>query len=396
MRLALLVNGFPVLSESFIYNQAAALQAAGVGVTVVAVAGHGDAGMFAERLGPRFTGEVRRTVFSGTLAERLRELTSKVDSDRTRTAFNQSRRLYGVGKRGLKAWLMALPLLDHDIVHVEYSGLAVTWLDALRLLAPAKIVVSCRGTAERVTPHTNPTRAIALRSVFEIADRVHCVSQDMVRQCEALGLVGSKAFVNRPAVDTVQFSRALPYSARTAGPFQLLSTGRLVWAKGLEFGLLAIRKLLELGHDVRYTVIGAGPDEDRLKFTVHDLGLGGHVTLTGRLPSNEVRTRLEECDLYLLPSVSEGISNAALEAMAMGVPVVSTNVGGMPEAITDGIDSVLVPSRDPLALATRVAELLVSPPFRQRLSLGARQRVEREFTLERQAKTFMAEYEALR
>lgn len=395
MRVALVVNGFPVLSESFIYNQAAALQAVGVTVTIVAVAGHGDPAMFSERSGPRFDGEVRHSVFSSSLLE-IAKLALPSVGLRSRRAFDEARQRYGVGKRALKAWLMALPLLDHDVVHVEYSGLAVTWLDALKLLSPTKIVVSCRGTAERITPHTNPKRALALRAVFDLADRVHCVSQDMVEQCKEFGLASAKAFVNRPAVDTLQFSRSNPYVARSSGSFELLSTGRLVWAKGLEFALLAIRKLIDLGHDVKYTVIGAGPDEDRVKFAVHDLRLEDHVTMTGRLSAADVRSRLERCDLYLLPSVSEGISNAALEAMSMGVPVVATRVGGMPEAITDGVDGVLVPSRDPAALAARIAELLGSTSLRERLSVAARTTIERDFTLDRQVKTFMAEYEALR
>jgi glycosyltransferase involved in cell wall biosynthesis len=108
-----------------------------------------------------------------------------------------------------------------------------------------------------------------------------------------------------------------------------------------------------------------------------------------------VRAALETADVYLLPSVSEGVSNAALEAMAMSLPVVATAAGGMPEAITDGVDGMIVPPRDAAAFADRIAVLLDDPGRRVALGAAARKRVEAAFSLERQTGRFLAEYAAL-
>jgi hypothetical protein len=78
----------------------------------------------------------------------------------------------------MRAFLLALPIKqsDYDIIHFEMSGIAVAYLDALPLLKPAKLVTSCRGAAEQITPLIDPTRGEKLRQVFKEMDLVHCVS----------------------------------------------------------------------------------------------------------------------------------------------------------------------------------------------------------------------------
>jgi colanic acid/amylovoran biosynthesis glycosyltransferase len=391
-RIALVVNRFPALSETFIHTKAIALRRAGLDVTVIAAMPSADGPLFTER----FDGPVELMDVSRDLALTTRHLAARVArlTGHDLRLWDAARRRYGLTRRALRAAVIAMPLAGFDILHLEYTGLAVAYLDAL-VLTGAKIVTSCRGTAERMTPIAEPARADELRAMFEHVDRVHCVSQDLVRTCAAYGLDPAKAFVNNPAIDATRFHRARPYPART-GRFELLSTGRLHWAKGIEWGILAVKALVDAGVNVRYTVIGAGPEDGRLRFLVHDLGLGDHVVLAGRKPAPEVRAALEGADLYVLPSVSEGISNAALEAMAMELPVVSTSVGGMAEAITDGVDGVLVPSRSPREMAHAIAGLLSDHARRASLGTAGRRRVIEQFSIERQTARFVAEYEALR
>lgn len=395
MKVALVVNGFPVLSETFIYNQATHLRARGVDVSIVTAGDHGDADAFKHAV--PFEGPVVRALLDRVparmLGRTLRRLTHGSARDLRLAAAARAR--YGNTPRALRAWLLALPLIDFDIVHLEYSGLAVAWLDALPLIAPTKIVVSCRGTAERITPLIDAARPAQLRGLFAIANRVHCVSHAMVRTCECYGLTPDKAFVNHPAVHAARFQRTTPYPLRREGPYKLLSTGRIIWAKGLEFGLMALRDVLARGIDATYDIIGKGPDEERIRYAAHDLGLADRVVFRGALSGSDVKAALEAADLYLLPSVSEGISNAALEAMAMEVPVITSDAGGMPEAIIDGESGVVVEARQPTAMADAIAALLRDPDRRNALGQGARRRVLTAFSMDRQTATFMAEYEAL-
>ncbi|MDZ7648854.1 MAG: glycosyltransferase [Cytophagales bacterium] len=110
-------------------------------------------------------------------------------------------------------------------------------------------------------------------------------------------------------------------------PFLFCSTGRLYWKKGFDYALLAMKELKNRGHAFRYEIIGEGIERLKLIFMAHDLGLQDEIVFLGSLPGSEVKSRLEKCDIYVLPSLSEGISNAVLEAMAMQLPVVSTRAG---------------------------------------------------------------------
>ncbi len=398
MKIALVANTFPSVSETFIYNHAAGLAHAGLDVTVVAARPSGDGPLFADFDGLRYDGPVRYPLLAGSLKETSKRVASRLGAltGRERTVWHEARSRYGLGRRAVRATLLALPLTDFDLVHFELSGLAVAWLDALPLLAPAKLVVSCRGAAEQITPLVDARRVDELRSVFAAVDRVHCVSDDMLGTCIQYGLARERAFVNRPAIDLSRFRRSRPYDARTTGPYRLLSTGRLHWKKGVEFALIAMRALLDAGHDVHYEIIGGGADEEHLRFSTKDLGLTDHVQFAGRRSSTEVRQALERCDVYVLPSLSEGISNAALEAMAMEIPVVATTAGGMSEVITDGVDGLLVPPRAGDAIARRVAELLASPTRRLEVGRAGRARLEQAFSLERQVRVFVDAYRALR
>ncbi len=397
MRLAIVANSFPTVSETFIYNHAAGMRAAGVEVTVFASRASSDAAMFADFDGLKYDGPIEHLALQRSALATTREVASLLarSSRHAMALWNAARRRYGATRRAMRAWTLALPFQGFDIVHLEYSGLAVSWLDALPLLAPARVVVSCRGAAEQITPLLDPRRAELLAAAFTRCDRVHCVSSDMQRTCESYGLDPAKAFVNRPAIDVRRFRRAAPYHIRTRGPYRLLSTGRLHWKKGLEFALMAVRTLLDEGHEVHYEILGGGVDEERLRFAVHDLQLGGHVTFRGKRSSTEVRAALQAADIYLLPSLSEGISNAALEAMTMELPVVTTTAGGMAEAITDGIEGMVVPPRSPAAMAERIGQLLGAGERRAAMGRAARQRVEREFSLERQISVYMTEYNSL-
>src|SRR5690606_30820887 len=122
------------------------------------------------------------------------------------------------------------------------------------------------------------------------------------------------------------------------------------------------------------------------------LGLEVHVSRCGRLTPAEVRSRLQQADAFLLSSLSEGISNAVLEAMACGLPIVTTDCGGMREAVSDGVEGFVVPTRDPQAMAEALHRLATAPARARAMGRVGRERVCREFTLRNQAQDFATLY----
>lgn len=400
IHLAIIVNSFPKLSETFIVNKVLGLIQADIDVTVFTSNKQGDYSAFEDLLPLSQPLKVKTTLigrgFAGIIFGLLQIGFSKPLE--ALKLLNQSLHFYPKNlKQMLRAWVLALPLKlgNFDIIHFEFSGLAVTYLDALPLLKDSKLLISSRGTAEKIVPVVDSLRVDQLRRVLNQVDLVHCVSFDMVQTLSEHDLEPEKAFVNHPAIDSEVFHRSKAYEKKTVDPYRLISVGRLDWVKGIEFGLLTIRELFDRGYNVVYDLLGGGEEEEKLWFMVDDLGLTNHVHFHGRQPGQQVRQMYELADICLLPSLSEGLSNVALEAMAMELPVVSTNVGGMEEAITDGVEGFLVPPYHPKIMAEKAALLIDHPELRIKMGKAGRQRVEKDFLVGSQIEKFVFEYKKI-
>ncbi len=215
----------------------------------------------------------------------------------------------------------------------------------------------------------------------------------MLRSAEAFGLDPSKAFVNYPSIDCQYFAPVERQSRR--GEVRIITVARMHWKKGLGDALRALRLVREQRIRAHYFVVGEGEYREALEFEIRDLGLCDHVTLLGPLAREQVREALAEADLFLLPSVSEGLSNAALEAMSTGLPIVTTDAGGMAEAVRDGVDGFVVRRRSVEAMAARIIDLADSPSQRRHFGASASERVRSRVSIGRQISVFQEAYAAL-
>ena len=249
--------------------------------------------------------------------------------------------------------IFAVGRLDADVVHFEWESAAVQYVAAASLLR-RPVTMSCRGgDIDIVAAEMNAVFEHRLRDAFDRATLVHCVSEATMRTAVQHGLAPDKARLVRPAVDTERFhpSTRIHPSKPQEQTFGLVSIGWLRWRKGWEYTLEAVALLVDVGIPVRFDVIGGEPGPDhgepselpRIRHIIEDRGLEGIVRLHGEQDECSVRAMLREADVLLHASVAEGIPNVVLEAMASGVPVVVTNVGGTAEAVRDGIDGYVVP-----------------------------------------------------
>ena len=158
------------------------------------------------------------------------------------------------------------------------------------------------------------------------------------------------------------------------------TVGSLFEVKGLEYLLEATQIVKETVPELRLLITGTGRLENELKALAGELGIAETVKFLGF--RGDIPKLLNLMDVYICSSVSEGLSLSILEAMACGRSIVATDVGGNPELITEGISGFLVPSRDPLALAQKVIQLLHDRELRSRLGGAGRQIVEEKFSLE--------------
>jgi glycosyltransferase involved in cell wall biosynthesis len=170
----------------------------------------------------------------------------------------------------------------------------------------------------------------------------------------------------------------------------VLAVGRLVEKKGHETLLLAARLLRDRGLEFTIRLAGEGPEWPRLQRLVHELELGDRVLFLGPLSESEVRTEYERADIFALPcrklanGDQDGLPNVILEAMAHGLPVVSTRLDGIVEAIVDGESGLLADQDDPAGLADHLGHLIEDAKARDRVGEAGRRRVAECF--ERSAK----------
>jgi glycosyltransferase involved in cell wall biosynthesis len=156
----------------------------------------------------------------------------------------------------------------------------------------------------------------------------------------------------------------------------VLAVGRLSAEKGFGILIEALACLKEKGTPQRLVLIGDGPLRGSLEEKARRAGVAELVEFTGELGPEEVRTHLDRADLFCLPSFSEGLPISIMEAMAVGVPVVTTWVAGIPELAEPGVTALTVPPARVDALASALGRLAEDVPLRVRLAAAARKRVE--------------------
>lgn len=284
--------------------------------------------------------------------------------------------------------LLPFPGKHWDVIYFPWVVGGIVLRPLMEMGIPS--VVSCRGRQVNIAPYNpqNEWIRVGLPQVFQLASAVHCVSEDIRNEALQYNLNPAKTEIIRPAVDPNFFKPKPQEHTKKSKELRVINVASLTWRKGHEFALLAIRLLIDRGVPVTFDIIGAGPELQRLLFTIDDLDLESNVRLIGHATPAEIVTYLQDSDVFLLSSLSEGISNAVLEAMSCGLPVVSTDCGGMREAITSGVEGVLVPLRDAEKMADALEQLWSDSSLRVSMSHAARARILKDFKLSDQIRKF--------
>jgi glycosyltransferase involved in cell wall biosynthesis len=277
-----------------------------------------------------------------------------------------------------------------DVAHFQWPGHYFTWGSMARH-SRRPTVLSLRGRQANILPFLpgNELYRARLGNCLREVFRVHCVSDQMAEIAVSLGADSSRIRVIRPAVDTMRFVPRV--RAKNARP-RVAMIGSLMWRKGYEYALLAVRTVLDRGIDIELAIAGEGPDRSHVEFMRSELGLESHVNFLGQFEEDAVLELLQSSDVFLHTSLSEGISNGAIEAMACGLPIVTTDVGGMPEAVQHGRHGLVVPPRDSYSLADALGQLLDSRDLRMEMGASGRSRAVEEFNVRDQGHLFVAMY----
>jgi glycosyltransferase involved in cell wall biosynthesis len=203
------------------------------------------------------------------------------------------------------------------------------------------------------------------------ADGLLAVSQGLADNMAALGMPRERIAIHRTGLDRGRFRRLDRAECRVKlGLPQdtplLVTVGALIPRKGQAF---AIEALVQVP-GARLVLAGSGPDEAMLRARAEALGLADRVVFLGPVPHDDIPVLLGAADIFVLPTASEGLANAWVEALACGTPVVTTDIPGANELITEAAHGRLV-ARDADAIAAAVRDLLADPPAREEVASGA-------------------------
>jgi len=301
----------------------------------------------------------------------------------------------GVSSRIFRDLYYSIKYGGFDIVHGQdvYSPMSLASVYfARRCGIPS--VVTCRS----VHKSSWMWRLIYQPLVFTLrrADRTITVSEASAKFCRALGVPDEKIAVILNGIDLSIFnSRVDGTSLREElgiGGSPLVATAiRLVKRKGPGHLVAAFAKVLEALPDAKLVMAGWGPEEENLRVQIKKLGMDGSAFMIGPLSREKVSELMAAADVFILPSTVEAFGRAAVEAMAVGTPVVCPRAGGMPEIIEDGFNGLLFQPGDTSDMADCMLRILTDKRLARRLSKNGMKRACR-FSLEATSKRTLELY----
>lgn len=278
-----------------------------------------------------------------------------------------------------------------DVVHLNSAKVSGLGALAARLAHVPKIIFTAHGWAfneERVLPSRIIIKFLSWMTIL-LSHKTIAVSKSVQNDTNLWPLVKNKIitikngvkepeFYTREVAKTKLFAQvngSLPLNAFIVGTIAELHKN-----KGLEYAIEALAKLIPKNPSLRYFILGEGEEKSRLNALVEHHGLQGRVFLLGYV--EDAARFLKAFDVFLLPSIKEGLPFVVLEAGLARVPVIATKVGGIPEVIEDGKTGLLVAPRDSEAIAGAAQTLIADRTLAEHLEEALRYKIANEFSLE--------------
>jgi glycosyltransferase involved in cell wall biosynthesis len=269
-----------------------------------------------------------------------------------------------------------------DVVHTHNTKPLLYAAPAARLSGVRVVVHTRHGQRYQARPRETALFRLACR----LADRVICVSSDSARLSGGEGIARKRLCTIWNGVDLSRFAYSGP---QANGPAVMV--GRLSPEKDVETLIRAADLAVRMDPSFHLEVAGNGVCLPGLRQLTAELGLSETARFLGEV--QDIPSLLSRASLFVLPSLTEGISLTLLEAMARGLPVVATQVGGNPEVIDDGLTGMLVPVQAPAALARALVALRRDPERSRQMGLAARARVERDFDVRQMVQAYESLYD---
>lgn len=377
LRIGYIVKRFPRFSETFILNEILALEALGIHVEVFSLLDPPDEPRHARLADLR--AQVTRLAETPVPVALPEPGDADLFAGVTPTA---AARL--IAKAEHVAQLARLRGLDHLHAHFASDTATVALLAARRCGLTFSMTAHARDIYHQyIDPKTDAAKR---RAKLKAADLTVTVSDFNLRHLQTLCSEAS-ARIHRiyNGIDLAAFQ---PAAQTRRVPGRILAVGRLVEKKGFSDLIESCAELAARGRTIDCRIIGDGPLHAALAAQITTRGLGGQVHLMGPMPQEKLAAALDEASVVTLPCIvtpdgdRDGLPTVLLEAMAKGLPVVTTTVTGGPEIVAANETGLLVPPGDPIALAAALQQLIDDPDRAAEMGRQGRRRAEALFDLQ--------------
>ena len=237
---------------------------------------------------------------------------------------------------------------------------------------------------------------IAYRLMAGVPDAVFAVSEQVRQHCIEIDRISPhRVQTIYNGLSLADWKKELK-AAKTPGKITITTVGNIRRVKGHDIFIQAAAAVIPHFPDTRFSIAGEVLEPDyfaELQALSRDLNLSDHVHFSGGV--SNLHDHLSNADIFVLPSRSEGFSNAIIEAMAAALPVVATNVGGNAEAVVDGVTGFIVPPEDAAALSVAITKLLSEPSLAKTMGEAGKLRAAEKFTVEAMMDSITATYRNL-
>ncbi|RYD59433.1 MAG: glycosyltransferase [Sphingobacteriales bacterium] len=296
-------------------------------------------------------------------------------------------------RRGKFRYLLkVLPVMLHrpEIFHIQWAKSLKDWIWVKEF--GIKLVVSLRGSHINYSPVVDDMLADIYKQHFPAVNAFHAVSTEIGNKASGYGAHNVHTIYSGLPLDSLPFQNG---RQKSNNRFEIISVGRWHWVKGFSYAIDAISIVVANGLDVHYTIVGGQATEEAL-FHIKSLGLENYISIVGEVPHKDVLVRIQSADLLLVPSIVEGIANVALEAMAVGTVVLSTQCGGIAEVIKDGHSGFLVPVRNSNIMAEKIKSISSMPDTSiDVIRLNARKKIEHQHDADKMLDGFISLYQSV-
>ncbi len=237
------------------------------------------------------------------------------------------------------------------------------------------LITEQSGNLDRQVRKLTPIAFWIYKKIYQKADFIHVISNFLKQTVLVLGVEEEKIEIIPNGINLSEFESFTEGERKEK--YRIVSVARLNKYKGLEYLITAMPEILKSFPKAKLVLIGSGNERENLKLRIKNLKIEDKVEFKGDIPHKEIPKELVKSSVFVLPSLEEGQGVVVLEAQASGIPVIGTNVGGIPDFIRDGKTGILVGPAEPRDISQAVIKIFSEPEFAQKLVENAKDDLER-------------------